>query len=98
MGGLRKKLPVIYKIMIVGCVALAGALPLAGFFSKDAILVSVLERAERAHAFPWVWYLVYVLGFVTAGLTAFYSARLIYLAFHGEPGEAAKKLDLYDAP
>jgi NADH-quinone oxidoreductase subunit L len=75
MGGLRKKLPWTFATFLVGVFALSGVPLLSGFFSKDEILYSVY----RAGAFvPWL------LGIITAGLTAFYAFRLLFVAFYGK--------------
>ncbi len=85
MGGLRKLIPWTYRMMIVGTIALTGVgIPMtiigtAGFFSKDAII----EGAFAGHspvAFQVFWVLV-----IAAALTSFYSWRLIFMTFHGEP-------------
>lgn len=75
MGGLRSKTPITFWTMLIAALAIAGIFPLAGFFSKDEILWSAWS-----HGHPLVWFF----GFVTAGLTAFYMFRLIFLAFFGE--------------
>ena len=75
MGGLIKHMPYTGWIMIVASVALAGIWPLAGFFSKDLIL----EVAFGSHA-----YILWGILWFTAGLTAFYSFRLIMYVFFGE--------------
>lgn len=75
MGGLRKHMPQTALIMIVASVALAGIFPLAGFFSKDLIL----EVAFGTHS-----YMLWGVLWVTAGLTAFYSFRLIMYVFFGQ--------------
>ena len=74
MGGLRKKIPWTFWTMICASVAIAGVPPFAGFYSKDAILAA----ADR-HA-PWMYWV----GVITAGMTAFYVFRAIFLAFFGE--------------
>ena len=74
MGGLRKKIPWTFWTMMAAAVAIAGVPPFAGFFSKDAILL-----AAYAHA-PWMYWL----GTATAGMTAFYVFRAMFLAFFGE--------------
>ncbi len=74
MGGLRKYTPVTYLTMFTAALAISGIFPLAGFFSKDEILWSAW-----AHGHPIVWFT----GLLTAGLTAFYMFRLMFLAFHG---------------
>ncbi len=77
MGGLARKLPVTWLMMLIGSLALAGIPPFAGYYSKDA----VLQAAFAAHTpiSMYGWYL----GVFTAGLTAFYIARLFLLTFHG---------------
>lgn len=75
MGGLSKVMKGTFIMMTVASVALAGIFPLAGFFSKDLIL----EVAFVEHHF-----IIYTVLLLTAGLTAFYSFRLVALIFHGE--------------
>jgi NADH-quinone oxidoreductase subunit L len=74
MGGLRSKMPWTYITMITGSLALAGIPIFAGFFSKDEILG---ETFSRGYA------IFYLVGIVTAFLTAFYTFRMIYMTFHG---------------
>ncbi|PIZ31437.1 MAG: NADH-quinone oxidoreductase subunit L [Alphaproteobacteria bacterium CG_4_10_14_0_8_um_filter_53_9] len=78
MGGIKKALPITYGLMWVGSLALAGIPPFAGFFSKDL----VLESAFGAHTFQGT--AIYVVGTIAALLTAIYSFRVIFRAFHGE--------------
>ena len=75
MGGLKDKMKWTWIMMTVASFALAGVFPLAGFYSKDAIL----ESAFVEHHF-----IIYTVLLLTAGLTAFYSFRLVALIFHGE--------------
>lgn len=75
MGGLHKHMKATSIIMTVASVALAGIFPLSGFFSKDLIL----EVAFGHHA-----YIMWAVLWITAGLTAFYSFRLVMYVFHGE--------------
>ncbi len=75
MGGLSKVMKGTFLMMTIASVALAGIFPLAGFFSKDLIL----EVAFVEHH-----YIIYTVLLFTAGLTAFYSFRLVALIFHGE--------------
>ena len=75
MGGLRTKLPTTYKTFVVGAAALAGFPLLAGFFSKDEILLGAW------HASPLLW----LIGATTAFLTATYSTRALFLTFWGQP-------------
>jgi NADH-quinone oxidoreductase subunit L len=78
MGGLRKKIPVTFWTMTMAVLAISGAPPLAGFFSKDEILYQAFVSTNP------VGKLVWFVGLVTAGLTAFYMFRLWYLTFFGE--------------
>jgi len=80
MGGLRKYIPKTFLVFIVGAIAISGIPPLSGFFSKDEILASVFNAAQHNP----VYYIVYVLGLVGAGMTAFYMFRLIFMTFYGE--------------
>jgi len=75
MGGLKKHMPQTALIMTIASVALAGIFPLAGFFSKDLIL----EVAFGTHS-----YILWGVLWITAGLTAFYSFRLVMYVFYGK--------------
>ena len=79
MGGIWRQIPVTYAIMWIGSLALAGFPFFAGFYSKDMIL----EAAYGAHTSAGL--LAFWLGCVAALLTAFYSWRLLIMAFHGTP-------------
>lgn len=71
MHGLRKHMPITHITFLIGCLAIAGIIPFAGFFSKDEILT-----ATMGHSMLW-----YVWMSLVAGLTAFYMFRLYYLIF-----------------
>ncbi|HZN65028.1 MAG TPA: NADH-quinone oxidoreductase subunit L, partial [Tepidisphaeraceae bacterium] len=73
MGGLRKHLPWTHATFLIGTLAIAGVPPLAGFFSKDEILLGAWERSH----------VLWIAGAITAGLTAFYMMRLYLLVFRG---------------
>tara|TARA_B100000212_G_scaffold145689_1_gene109491 strand:- start:238 stop:1209 length:972 start_codon:yes stop_codon:yes gene_type:complete len=73
MGGLRKKMPFTSITFLIGCIAISGIPPLAGFWSKDEILGNAFV------SFPAFWFI----GFMTAGMTAFYMFRLYFLTFEG---------------
>ncbi len=75
LGGLRNKMKTTYWTFIVGGAALAGFPLTAGFFSKDKILVTAFESNM----------LLYLIGIVTALMTAFYTFRAIFMTFHGQP-------------
>src|ERR1035441_3727186 len=74
MGGLRKKIRWTFLTMMCAAVAIAGVPPFSGFYSKDAILLAAHQHA------PWMYWV----GVVTAGMTAFYVFRAMFLAFFGE--------------
>ncbi|HET6673976.1 MAG TPA: NADH-quinone oxidoreductase subunit L [Nitrospiraceae bacterium] len=76
MGGLKGKLPVTYWTFVVGSLALAGFPLTAGFFSKDELLVASWSAGPLGQALT-------VAGLLTAGLTAFYSFRLVFVVFWG---------------
>jgi NADH-quinone oxidoreductase subunit L len=82
MGGLRERLPRTYWCFIVGGLALAGIIPFAGFWSKDAILGGLLTLGTAPGGSPW-YLVLYAVGLVTAILTGFYIFRLIFVVFHG---------------
>ncbi|MEK9621984.1 MAG: NADH-quinone oxidoreductase subunit L [Alphaproteobacteria bacterium] len=84
MGGIWKKIPLTYAMMWIGSLALAGFPFFAGFYSKDMIL----EAAYGAHT--GVGQYAFWLGCAAAFLTAFYSWRLLILAFHGTPRASAQ--------
>jgi NADH-quinone oxidoreductase subunit L len=86
MGGFRKALPFTYGCFLIGGLALAGIPPFSGFFSKDEILLVTGERGG------WHWAL-YVIGYIGALLTAIYTFRMIFRAFHGEPVAEARELE-----
>jgi NADH-quinone oxidoreductase subunit L len=75
MGGLARKIPITYATMLVGSLAISGIPPLAGFFSKDEIL---------GEAFKNGFVVVWLIGLVVAGMTAFYMFRLMGLTFWGQ--------------
>lgn len=75
MGGLRKKMPVTFAAMTIGVLAISGIPPFAGFFSKDEILAAAAQVSPA----------LYILATITAFMTAFYMARLLFVAFMGQP-------------
>ncbi len=86
-GGLWRRLPTTHWTFLFGGLALAGAVPFAGFWSKDQILVAVAEQA----AHNGLYQTLYWSAIITAGLTAFYTFRAYFLTFHGPevvPAEA----------
>ncbi len=87
MGGLRHWLPITYGTMLIGTLAISGMPPLAGFFSKDEILVSVFDRS----------WMLFVLLLLTSVLTAAYMFRLFFLAFFGNP-RMGKGQEVHESP
>jgi NADH-quinone oxidoreductase subunit L len=81
MGGLKAKMPITWATMGIGTLAIAGLPPLAGFFSKEAILTNAFIAG---HYQTWI-YGIYAIALVTSGLTAFYMFRMFFLTFHGKP-------------
>jgi NADH-quinone oxidoreductase subunit L len=81
MGGLRKRIPATYLTLTAGALALSGILPFAGFWSKDEILGSAWRDGK---------YVFWVVGIMTAFITAFYTFRLIFLTFFGKSRTDAK--------
>jgi NADH-quinone oxidoreductase subunit L len=89
MGGLRKKLPITHITFLIGCLAIAGIPPFAGFFSKDEILTAALEKNP----------VYYVLALATSLMTAFYMFRLYFLTFSGKfRGSHEQEHHLHESP
>lgn len=82
MGGLRKRLPITCWTFVIAALAISGIFPLAGFWSKDEILGSLLFRAQQGGGI--LFYTLWGVGLLTAGLTAFYMFRLTFNIFFGE--------------
>jgi len=74
MGGLVKKLPFAFVAMATGVLAICGIPGFSGFFSKDQVIYGALE-----HGHPWL----YAVGIVTAGITAYYMCRMLFITFLG---------------
>ena len=81
MGGLAKYMPATSMTYFIATLAIAGIPPLAGFFSKDEILFRAFEYGYNGHTYA---YFVWILGLVTAFLTAFYMVRSYMLTFQGK--------------
>ncbi|RYZ59896.1 MAG: NADH-quinone oxidoreductase subunit L, partial [Chitinophagaceae bacterium] len=77
MGGLRKLMPVTHAAFLIGCLAIAGIPPFAGFFSKEEILLAAYNSNKT----------VYFIALFTAALTAFYMFRLYFSIFWNKPFE-----------
>jgi NADH-quinone oxidoreductase subunit L len=79
MGDLHKRIPITHWTMFIATLAIAGIFPFAGFFSKDEILWQAWRAEGGAYRLLWL------VGYGTALMTAFYMFRLMYLTFHGRP-------------
>jgi NADH-quinone oxidoreductase subunit L len=75
MGGLRKREPFAFWSMTIATLSICGVPPLAGFFSKDAVVYDTLLRGHPV---------LYGVGVITAGITAYYMFRMIFITFFGE--------------
>jgi len=88
MGGLWKKIPITYGVMLAGTLAITGIgipyldIGFAGFYSKDAIINAAWDAGTHGSG---VGYFAFTIGILAAGLTSFYSWRLIFMTFHGTP-------------
>ncbi len=78
MGGVWKKIPLTYALMLIGTLALTGFPLLAGFYSKDAIIESAYFSKSLFAGYA------FVIGLTTAFITSIYSWRLIFKTFHGK--------------
>jgi len=81
MGGLRYRLKITFWTFLIGALAISGIPPLSGFWSKDEILSSLLAQATAGGG--RLYYVLWALGLLTAGLTAFYMFRLVFGIFAG---------------
>jgi NADH-quinone oxidoreductase subunit L len=79
MGGLKKYMPITYWTLLIGAIASAGIPPLAGFYSKDAIIEAALESEAPGALFAYLCVLSCVF------VTSTYTFRLVIMAFHGKP-------------
>ena len=94
MGGLRKAMPGTYWLTVIGALSLVGIFPLAGFWSKDEILLESWLAGGPVPA--TISLLVFVTLLVGVLLTAFYSYRMVHLTFHGEFRGGGER-ELHDA-
>jgi NADH-quinone oxidoreductase subunit L len=79
MGGLKRTMPITYWTMLIGAIASAGIPPFSGFFSKDAMIEALHSSATPGAAFAYLCLLSCVF------VTATYTFRMVFMAFHGEP-------------
>ncbi|GMU65760.1 MAG: NADH dehydrogenase subunit L [Acidobacteriota bacterium] len=93
MGGLSRWMPSTFRTFLISTLAIAGVPPLAGFFSKDEILGATFLGHVPAAKVLWA------VGLATAGLTACYMFRLVYLTFHGKfRGSHEQEHHLHESP
>jgi NADH-quinone oxidoreductase subunit L len=92
LGGLRKRLKATWWVTLIGVLAISGAPPLSGFFSKDEILAAVYFNQDLpGHA------ALFQMGLLTGGLTAFSMFRMLFVTFHGETRlPRARRVELHD--
>ncbi len=81
MGGLKGKMPVTYWTFLAGSLALAGIFPFSGFWSKDEILYEAFIHGLSDPLLLGGW----IMGLLAVPVTAFYTFRMVFLTFHGEP-------------
>jgi NADH-quinone oxidoreductase subunit L len=91
MGGLSKKIKWTFATMLIATLAIAGIPPLAGFFSKDSILLSAFNSPNGGN-------ILYGLGLFTALLTSFYMFRLIFLTFFGKERYDEHNVHVHESP
>ncbi|MDQ2053697.1 NADH-quinone oxidoreductase subunit L [Halobellus sp. H-GB7] len=82
MGGLKEKMPVTYYAFLSGSLALAGIFPFSGFWSKDEVLYETLIHGLGGSP---VLLAAYAMGLLAVFFTGFYTFRMVFLTFHGEP-------------
>ena len=89
MGGLKKAMPITFTTMLIAALAISGIFPLAGFWSKDEILMTAFHHNS----------VLWVIGSIASILTAFYMFRLIYLTFFNSfRGTEEQKNHLHESP
>jgi NADH-quinone oxidoreductase subunit L len=93
MGGLKKKMPITYYTFLISTLAISGVPLFSGFLSKDGILAGTLAFGKLTG--HW---LIPIIGFTVAGLTAFYMFRLVIMTFHGEPRDHHKYDHAHESP
>ena len=98
MGGLRKRMPLTFLATFAGVLAISGVPLFSGFFSKDAILAGACARALEMGSVSILHWVPYLLGQVTAALTAFYMCRLLFWTFFGEPRDRQVYAQAHESP
>jgi NADH-quinone oxidoreductase subunit L len=82
MGGLKDRMPVTYYTFLAGSLALAGIFPFSGFWSKDEVLYETLIHGLGGSP---ILLLAYAMGLIAVFFTGFYTFRMVFLTFHGDP-------------
>ncbi len=93
MGGLKDKMPLTYKVMLIGALSLSGIPPLAGFFSKETLFDVVWIYAGEVGTMGLIMFIIAV---VAAIFTFFYSLRMIGVVFFGKPSEIVEEHHAHD--
>ncbi len=88
MGGLWKKTPITFWTFLIGTLALAGVWPLSGFYSKDEILLLALDKNKA----------LFMAGVATAGMTAYYMGRELFVVFCGKPRDKQSYEHAHESP
>lgn len=93
MGGLRRKMPITYATFLISTLAISGIPLTSGFLSKDGLLAGTLAFGELTG--HW---LIPIMGFLVAFMTAFYMFRLVIITFHGKPRNQEKYDHAHESP
>ena len=95
MGGLRRYMPATYLLVVIAALSLIGIVPLAGFWSKDEILLAAFDGNN--HLADWINIIAFVGLIVGVALTAFYTVRMVMLTFYGDfrGGVVQEQADLH---
>lgn len=94
MGGLRRKMPITFATFLIATLAISGVPPFSGFWSKDAIIAATLEFGME-HPQHMI---IFIIMLLSAGITAFYMFRLVYMTFFGEPNDQEKFSHAHESP
>ncbi len=94
MGGLKATMPVTFWCFLIATMAISGVPLLSGFFSKDEIVGSVYLQAQHV---GWLW-IIWIMLALTAGLTALYMFRLLFMVFLGQERDPELALHAHDPP
>lgn len=94
MGGLRKKMPITFITFLIATLAISGVPLFSGYYSKDMILANALEFGMKNPKHM----ILFVLGALTAGMTAFYMFRMVIITFFGKPRDEEKFHHAHESP